>query len=135
MAKIDWVDDRCVLWAEWVVRGRVDTPFTRSPLGDNWDAPKNREPRATIPLNHDDCKRTDEAICALPTELGRLVFEYYVNDSWVAMSRLRLSRSMLSVKLSHAHLRLASLLTEPAGAPRAPSTMPEGIVEQWARQK
>lgn len=133
MAKIEWVHQRLELWAEWIIRGRVSNDglgFGSNPLAHEYEAPTNREPRAVIPLNGDECWATDQAIAKLEERQQRLVAEYYLNGSAAAADRLGLSRSSLSQWLSSAHLKLADLMHQErprvALVERKPTT-----VERW----
>lgn len=100
MARIEFVEHRLLMWGEWVARGG-------GPMGGTL-AMFNGEPSywATaynIPLNDEECWKTDAAVKRLPDPLRTTVRYTYVGNSEWAKKQLSISASVLSQRLDRAH--------------------------------
>jgi hypothetical protein len=102
MAKIDWVDQRLSLWAEWVVRGRSGIGGSMLAMF-NGEPSDNGPPTARIPLNEEECWQTEAGIMQLDGILQETVVTHYTGGT------MEISRAVLSRRLDDAHRQLAAM--------------------------
>ncbi|TAK97056.1 MAG: hypothetical protein EPO09_04935 [Aquabacterium sp.] len=108
MARIEFVEQRLNLWAEWVHRGR-------SGLGGgmlamfNGEAIDSGPPTARIPLNEEECWNTEASVLKLEQPLQDTVVLYYLSGTLAVRSKLDISDAVLSKRLDKAHRVLSAL--------------------------
>lgn len=113
MARIEWIHHRLERWSMWVARGRsagggggASHPMWRGIRVDG----EVREP--VVPINEEECWKTEAAIKELPSPLDATVVQYYLNDSARARKVLAISASVLSQRIDRAHRELARIITQ-----------------------
>lgn len=121
MARIEWIHHRLERWSMWVARGRGASsagsachPMWRGARVDG----EVREP--VVPINEQECWKTEAAIKALPSPLAETVAQYYLNDSARARKVLCISSSVLSQRLDRAHVELSRIFTQQGAIETAP---------------
>lgn len=125
MAKLQWVDQRLNLWAEWVGRGKrgggaATHPMWRTVPSDGLKA------EAAIPLNEEECWHTDKAVQQLPHFLRETIALYYLSGTLCVLDKMNISRSTLSQRITTAHLLLADLIgVKPISAVSLPGSFTE----------
>lgn len=110
MAKIEYVEQRLLLWAEWVERGGWSAGgglamFNGEP--SYWRVAYN------IPLNDEQCWATNKAVEGLPAPLSDTTASYYLLGGNQAKARHSISAAVLSQRLDRAH-RLLHAQWQPA---------------------
>ena len=126
MARIEWIEQRLVNWANWklgesgsyagVQLGQV--PLPRDPYAD-----------APIPISNLDAAETDAGVQRLPVELKRTVEEVYAGRGGERdkMARLGIGRSTLYERIDAAHRLLASHFTSRAELARTERARVEAL--------
>lgn len=110
MARIEWVEQRLDRWAEWIARGKACGRGTLAMFkGIPVDADR---PLQGLSLDEAECFKTDKAIRALPGVLPETVSHYYLSGSMAAQDRMRISRAVLSTRITQAHRMLAQAWEE-----------------------
>ena len=100
MAKIQYVEQRLLLWAEWVERGGGSPGGMLAMFsGEPGDGSTNYN----IPLNDEECWSTDKAVKGLPEPLSDTVKWHYLYGSNTARLRLVITSAVLSQRLDRAH--------------------------------
>lgn len=111
MAKIEWVDQRLDVWAKWVVNGRsLVSGAGCHPMWRDMPPDPAQTYEARVPINEEECWRTEQAVQALPVELAQTVAAYYLHGTYFAQDRLSISRAVLSQRLDRSHRLLAQSL-------------------------
>lgn len=115
MARIDWVEQRLEVWALWRARGRRGEALgiKPQPTWRGYVAPVDREPQAIVPVDDNECWRTERAVHQLQPPLVETVEAYYLHGSLAVRHWLGISKGTLSQRLTLAHARLADLLRDP----------------------
>lgn len=108
MAKIDWVDQRLELWAEWVGRGRCGVGGGMLAMF-NGEFIDSGQPQARIPLNEEECWQTEAGIKQLPDPLQETVAIYYTSGSSAVQAQMYVSRAVVSQRLDRAHKMLSDM--------------------------
>lgn len=128
MARIEWVQQRLDAWALWRIRGRIGRGMgiKPHPMWRGYVAPMDRQPQAIVPVDDEQCWRTEHAVRALASPLLETVEGYYLHGSLAVRDRLGISRATLSLRLTDAHAQLAELLRDPrATAAQVPGSIVE----------
>jgi hypothetical protein len=103
MAKIQYVEQRLLLWAEWVDRGGRSPGGTLAMFNG---APSDGVPNYNIPLNDEECWQTDKAVADLPSPLRETIQWHYVYGSNVAKERMQTTTAVHSQRMDRAHKML-----------------------------
>ena len=116
MAKIEWVHHRLERWADWVAHGRRAGGARTHPMWRDMPVDGMAQREALIPVNEEECWRTEEAIKALPAPLAETCAMYYLQDSGRTRQKLCISSATLSQRIDQAHHKLSEAwLTERVG--------------------
>lgn len=110
MARIDWVEERLLVWARWkIARGGGDMGYSSVDLGGA-NGGRSGYVTASIPMLDVEAAETDEAVQKLyPGGLRLTVVEYYCGPGGVddKLQRLCCAKATLMKRIEQAHEQIA----------------------------
>lgn len=128
MAKIEHVHHRLERWAMWVHRGRRSGGGGGMlPMFQGYRPEVNVAREAVVPIQEEECWRTEEAIKQLPEEMASTVGMYYLHDSSYTQRQFGISSSVLSQRIDSAHRMLARSFAQSLAASVSTHRPPEWL--------
>ncbi len=137
MSKIDWVETRLLNWARWKAAeasGGLGYA-SASMLTERVDQSRYRE--SVIPVDSVEADVTEQAVKALPPDLGRTVYLLYVQDSGVKQGAklLGIGERAVAQRVDTAHAALARWFSDRLERQRAARQLAEAQAQVHAQAR
>lgn len=120
MARIEWIEQRLLNWAQWRIRGGSSGAlgYAAVDLGAADNGGRGGYVEAAVPVVEVDAELTERAVRALQDDQRRAVQAWYLRSGGKDQAAVRAgcSASTMFARIEVAHVRLAAWFTERADA-------------------